>query len=141
MSKKMNKATKRRIVFFVPIALILIIYFVFTISMNIADTISLNYEKNKLEEELIETKDEVNDLSIEVDKLQEPAYIARYIRENYDYTKNGEYVLKLEQESSEEISNDNKFNFNYKHLVIIIGLIFLFVIVKKRRNRKKKNNT
>ena len=52
-------------------------------------------EKKVLTTELSELKKEEEVLRANVDKLQDPDYIARYAREKYLYTKDGEYVIKM----------------------------------------------
>ena len=43
-------------------------------------------------DQLINTEDELND---EVNKLQDPEYVAKYAREKYLYTKEGEIVIDV----------------------------------------------
>ena len=40
-------------------------------------------------------KKEAESLNIEITKLSSPDYIARYAREKFMYTKNGELILKI----------------------------------------------
>ena len=35
---------------------------------------------------------------MDVDKLQDPDYIARYAREKYLYSKDGEFIIKIPEE-------------------------------------------
>ena len=35
---------------------------------------------------------------MDADKLQDPDYIARYAREKYFYSKDGEYIIKIPEE-------------------------------------------
>ena len=51
--------------------------------------------KHSLEEkydQLVDTQDELND---EVNKLQDPEYVAKYAREKYLYTKDGEIIIDV----------------------------------------------
>jgi len=45
---------------------------------------------------------ESKDLKNEINKLQDKDYVARYARENYLYTKDGEYVIKVDTEEKKE---------------------------------------
>jgi cell division protein DivIC len=45
--------------------------------------------------QLEELKEKEEELSTDVLKLQDPEYIARYLREKYYYSKNNEYIIKL----------------------------------------------
>ena len=95
MKKKGLKKARRRL-------LILIIVFiggcialgtnVFKIWLQVIDNnhsiVSLTSEYDKLMEEEKQLKSDVN-------KLQDPDYVARYAREKYLYTKDGELIIKI----------------------------------------------
>ena len=55
-------------------------------------------EKDELNEELEVLKEKETELSTDVLKLQDPEYIARYLREKYYYSKEGEYVIRFPKE-------------------------------------------
>lgn len=55
-------------------------------------------EKEKLNQQLEELKEEENILSTDVLKLQDPEYVGRYLREKYFYSKSDEYIIKLPDE-------------------------------------------
>ena len=55
-------------------------------------------EKKILESELTTLKEKEEELKVDADKLQNPDYIARYAREKYRYSKEGEYVLQIPEE-------------------------------------------
>ena len=59
-----------------------------TIKENVKETEELNAKYQTLLEEEAS-------LNSEVIKLQDPEYVARYAREKYMYTKNGEKILKI----------------------------------------------
>ncbi len=59
-------------------------------------------EKSKLEDKLVLLKENGESLSIDVEKLQDPEYIARYLREKYFYSKKGEYIIRIPQQNEEE---------------------------------------
>lgn len=59
-------------------------------------------EKEKLEEKLIELKEDGESLSIDVEKLQDPEYVARYLKEKYFYSSDGEYIIRIPQSDSEK---------------------------------------
>ena len=59
-------------------------------------------EKKKLEEQLIVLRENGESLSIDVEKLQDPEYIARYLREKYFYSGDREYIIRLPQEDNLE---------------------------------------
>lgn len=53
-------------------------------------------EKKELTKKLEKLKDEEVTLSDDVEKLKNPEYAARYAREKYFYSKNGEKILKID---------------------------------------------
>ncbi len=52
-------------------------------------------EKKELEKKLVELKEEEEKLTMDVEKMQDPEYVARYLREKYFYSKNGEYIIRI----------------------------------------------
>lgn len=57
------------------------------------------YQENKaLEDELLELKDKEAKLRLDAERLQDPDYIARYAREKYLYSKDGEFIIKMPED-------------------------------------------
>ena len=52
-------------------------------------------EKKQLEEKLVKLKEEEEKLTMDVEKMQDPEYVARYLREKYFYSKSGEYIIRI----------------------------------------------
>ena len=96
--KVVNKNVKKEksyigfLLFFVVVFIVVLIGTVFNDWVQI-------YENNKLNEELNdyygELQEEEASLNSEVAKLQDPDYVARYARERYGYTKDGEKILTI----------------------------------------------
>lgn len=55
-------------------------------------------EKKVLTQKLVSLKDKEDELKVDASKLQDPDYIARYAREKYLYSKDGEIILKIPEE-------------------------------------------
>ena len=55
-------------------------------------------EKRSLEEKYASLIEEEKVLEKEVNKLQDPEYIAKYAREKYLYSADGEYIIKIVEE-------------------------------------------
>ena len=53
------------------------------------------HQKQDLDNKLTDLKDKEAELRVDVDKLQDPDYIARYAREKYLYSKDGEFIIKI----------------------------------------------
>ena len=100
--KKVPKKAKRRLLVFGPIAVFIIVYCAFTLVTTGMDLYKLKTEEKELTEKLSTLKSDASDLKTEITKLQDKDYVARYARENYLYTKNGEYVIKTEEKTKEE---------------------------------------
>ena len=54
--------------------------------------------KEELELELTALKEKEDELQVDAKKLQNPDYVARYAREKYLYSKDGEYILQIPEE-------------------------------------------
>lgn len=52
-------------------------------------------EKKELKKELATLKEKEEELKVDASKLQDPDYIARYAREKYSYSKDGEIILRI----------------------------------------------
>ena len=68
----------------------------FTIGKYWIEIIDKYQEKKNLDRELTSMKEKEEELKVDADKLQNPDYIARYAREKYLYSKNGEKILKID---------------------------------------------
>ena len=55
-------------------------------------------EQDELNKLLIQLKEEEQKLSLDVDRLQDPEYVARYLREKYLYSKDNEYIIRIPDE-------------------------------------------
>ncbi len=74
--------------------------FVMTLSIGKywVEIIDKYQEKNELEMELIALKEKEEELQVDAKKMQNPDYVARYAREKYLYSKDGEYILQIPEE-------------------------------------------
>ncbi len=63
-------------------------------------------EKQELSEKLTKLEKDEEKLSSEVEKLKDKEYIARYAREKYLYSTNGEYIIKLPSEDDTKESEN-----------------------------------
>ena len=132
---RVTKASKNRLLIFGSLSLFIICYFIFTIVMYIYNIGSLNIRKDVLNNNLTELKREEKILTNEIEKLQDPAYIAKYAREHYSYSKNGEYIIKINDKEKEEENREFILNINYKY-VIFGSLLFLLLIIGILRKKK-----
>lgn len=93
--KRLDKKNKRRFSIFILIIIIIISYlgvFVYQYWSKIL----INYNtKNDLEQKYNKLLNEEEKLKSEVNKLQDPDYVAKFAREKYLYSKDGEYIIKI----------------------------------------------
>ena len=93
-----KKTVKRVLVF--GIFSIAAISFVGVTVYNIVNQIMDKYkEAAELEEKMVKLDEEEEDLNNEILKLQDKDYLARYAREKYFYSKNGELIIRIPTEN------------------------------------------
>lgn len=93
--RKSNKKAKRRIfVFFIFFGAIIgsLSYSFFT---NVEKIIEIKKDKSGLNTKLADLQEEEKILNSDIKKLQDPEYVARYAREKYLYSKDGELIIRL----------------------------------------------
>ena len=136
--KKIPKASKKRLVIFGTLSVIIIGYFVFLLGYNIYKIYNLRKEQQTLSENYTNLKKEEKELRNEIDKLQDEDYIARYARENYSYSKDGEYIIKINDKDKKKEKKNKKINIDLSDNYVIyggVGIILLIIIhiIRKRK--------
>ena len=63
---------------------------------NILKIYDMKNEKKQLEEKLVNLQEEKEILEGDILRLKDPEYIAKYVREKYFYSKDGEFILRLD---------------------------------------------
>lgn len=90
----MKKTVKRVLVF--GIFSLSIISFVGVTVFKIVNQILDKYkEASELEKKMVTLDEKEEDLNNEILKLQDKDYLARYAREKYFYSKNGELIIRI----------------------------------------------
>ena len=97
MTSEKNK-TRKRVLFLGITSLFVIFVMTFTIGKYWIDIFDKYHEKKSLDDELILLKEKEEELKVDANKLQNPDYVARYAREKYLYSKDGEYILQIPEE-------------------------------------------
>ena len=98
-------------------------------------------EKIQLEKLYVELQEEGENLKIDIEKLNDKNYLANYAREHYLYSKDGEYILQMDdvEKIEEDISNEINKNYLIVGLSLFMLLVFVYIILKgKRKNKKSK---
>ena len=67
----------------------------FTFFMDLNKISQLHHDMKKLEKEKIELKEDEEMIEADIKRLSDPSYVARYAREKYFYSKEGEFILRI----------------------------------------------
>lgn len=136
-TRRISKSTKRRLRVFGILSLVCILYFIFCLGFELYKVHELKLEEKQLKEEYESLKKEAEELEVEIDELNDPEYLAKYARENYLYSKDGEYIIKLNDKDEKIKKVNNEINGNYiiVGLSIFIIIIFLYVIIRSKKNK------
>ena len=121
------------------LSIIAIVYFFVTLFSYTYSYVSLRGEEEKLKAELLNLQDEKADLKIEIKKLNNPEYVARYAKEKYLYSADGEYIIKIETKNEQGQIIDNINNNSNVYIYIVIGLIIavILIFIIRRKITKK----
>lgn len=143
MARKVTKQSKRRLAFFGTASCLIIVCFIYTLISYIYQINNLEKQEIYLQNKLAELKNSNTDLKNEIEKLKDPEYLARYARENFLYSKDGEYIIKIDENDNLVLEmNTKKIDTSKKILTILSILIFIIIIyifVKIRIEKKSKN--
>lgn len=134
----MRKKNKVRKLVFIPIALLIIMVFSYQVITYMYNSYTLKEEAKNLKQEISNLKEKEKILQSEINRLQDPEYIARYARENYLYSKDGEYIIKLDKTKGLEIIDATKdYNEHLSYAFFIILSIILLIIFLRIFTKKK----
>ncbi len=89
------KKNAKRMLVFGFFSFIIISFVVVTLSNIIGQIVDKYKEAHELEEKMLVLKENEKDLTNEILKLQDSDYLARYAREKYFYSKDGELIIRL----------------------------------------------
>ena len=93
-----KKNVKRLLVF--GLFSVAVICFVFVSVYNVINQIVEKYqEAGELEKRIASLTEKEEELNNEINKLQDKDYLARYAREKYFYSKNGELIIRIPTEN------------------------------------------
>lgn len=95
MTKKKKKNVRVRLLLFFLVFGSIIGSLSYSFFSNVSKIIKIKNEKVALKEKLVDLKDEEDKLNSDIKKLRDPEYVARYAREKYMYSKDGELIIRL----------------------------------------------
>lgn len=93
--KKRNKKVIIRICLFFILFGSVIGYLSYNFFSNVYKIIEIKEEKQVLKDKLVSLQDEEDVLNSDIKKLEDPEYVARYAREKYMYSKDGELIIRI----------------------------------------------
>ena len=98
MTKKNYKKKKFKFKFFLAFIVFGSITAVlgYNLFCNIMTINDMNKEKKELKEKITKLEQEKEVLETDIQKLEDPEYIAKYVREKYYYSKDGEVILRMD---------------------------------------------
>ena len=62
---------------------------------NVSKIIEIKNQKKALNDKIASLQEEQEKLNLDLKKLEDPEYVARYAREKYMYSKEGEIIIRL----------------------------------------------
>ena len=98
MAKK-RKKFKIRLFFLIVLFSFVIGYLSYSFSSNVKKIMEINKQKSILNDKLVDLKDEEDALNSDIKKLKDPDYVARYARQKYMYSKDGELIIRIPDEN------------------------------------------
>lgn len=139
--KKVSKTSRRRLVIFGSISFICIAYFLFLSLFYIYNVGILLKSEKDLKKELTSLEDEAVILKSDIEKLKDDDYIARYARENYGYSKDGEIIIQMDDdkqtvENLESYDYEKAIKFGIYVITFIIGYVILKALFSRKKNDK-----
>ena len=105
--RKKNKDNTLYMLLIVTCA-VLMVALVGTVFKDYSRVIQNRKETEELENRYQELLEEETSLNSEVVKLQDPSYVARYAREKYLYSKEGETILRIIDVQKDKSSSNQK---------------------------------
>lgn len=94
--KRITKKDKRRLLILVLFFIPLLTFFVSNMFSYWSQIYQNIVEKDKLEKKYSDILDEEDKLKSEIKKLSDLEYVAKYAREKYLYSKDGELIIKID---------------------------------------------
>ena len=93
--KKKSKKVKIRMFFIFILFCSTIGYLSYNFFSNVDKILTIRKEKLSLEKKLANLKEKEGSLNSDLKKLKDPDYVARYAREKYMYSKEGELIIRI----------------------------------------------
>ena len=92
---KYSRKRKRRLLVLGTFSVVAIVATTYTMGKYWVQIYEKSREKTELTKELKKLKKKESSLRADANKMQDKEYIARYAREKYLYSKDGEFILRI----------------------------------------------
>jgi cell division protein DivIC len=103
MKKQKNyKLAKRKMLLLTILLLVIIVLVISSVFKDWVQIFDNRHQEVELTTKYSNLLDEETQLKSDVNKLQDPDYVARYAREKYLYTKDGELIIRIPKSSTSE---------------------------------------
>lgn len=93
--KKSRNKKRKRLVLLGGISIAIIIFTTYTTGKYWVQIYDKYQENKQLDKKLAKLKKKEEALKVDVGKMQDADYVARYAREKYLYSKDGEFILSI----------------------------------------------
>ena len=99
MTKKRKKTSKHKIRFFFAFLVFsgITVILGYNLFSNIMSINEMKAEKKELKNKIVTLQEEKKILETDIKKLEDSDYIAKYVREKYFYSKDGELILRMDK--------------------------------------------
>jgi cell division protein DivIC len=131
--KKINNS-KKRLMILGPICFVILGTFIFNATFYFHRILVLEKSKSELENQLVVLKEKEAILNSDIQKLKDPEYIAKFARENYMYSKDGEYIIKIDPEQNVVSKVNNSFNYWYVVFGVSLFTLIVLIIFFRKKN-------
>ena len=98
--KRSNKKANSRLLLFFAVFGSMTLYLSYNFFSNINKIMEIKKEKQLLDDKLDGLQDKESELNSDIKRLEDPEYVARYAREKYMYSKDGELIIRIPDNKS-----------------------------------------
>lgn len=96
--KRSNRKCAKRLAVFGFFSFAIIFFVLFSVLKIVNQIVAKYNEANELEKKMADLAEQEEDLNNEIKRLQDEEYLARYAREKYFYSKDGELIIRIPTE-------------------------------------------
>ena len=101
MKNKKPKNNGNHIFILIVALIILVVVMGMSVSKVLFQIYDKKSEASELEAKLADLKDNEEKLESEINRLQDPEYLARYAREKYFYSKENELIIRIPEKEEQ----------------------------------------